>query len=89
MQKQIIAGLVLLYCSYVVAQNLEEARRIQATVLGVDAHNDTAQRVLIEKVDIGQRLSDGMIDLPRLQEGGVHVFFPWSFSKGWQSMERD
>ena len=75
MHKQIIAGLVLLWCSYVVAQNPDEARRIQATVLGVDAHNDTAQRVLIEKVDIGQRLSDGMIDLPRLQEGGVHVPF--------------
>jgi membrane dipeptidase len=56
-------------------QNLEEARRIQAHVLGVDSHNDTMQRVLIEKVDLGQRLPDGMIDLPRLEEGGVHVPF--------------
>ena len=56
-------------------QTLELARRIQAHVLGVDSHNDTMQRVLIEKVDLGQRLPDGMIDLPRLQEGGVHVPF--------------
>ena len=57
------------------AQNMDEARRIQSHVLGVDAHNDTAQRVLIDKADIGQRLPDGMIDLPRLQEGGIHVPF--------------
>ena len=56
-------------------QSLDEARRIQANVLGVDSHNDTMQRVLIEKVDLGQRLADGMIDLPRLQEGGIHVPF--------------
>jgi membrane dipeptidase len=33
------------------------------------------QRVLIEKVDLAQRLPDGMIDFPRLREGGVHVPF--------------
>jgi membrane dipeptidase len=67
--------LLLLSCWLGFAQNLDEARRIQARVLGVDSHNDTLQRVLIEKVDIGQRLPDGMIDLPRLEEGGVHVPF--------------
>jgi membrane dipeptidase len=56
-------------------QNLDEARRIQGTVLGADTHNDTAQRILIEKVDITQRLPDGMNDLPRLREGGMHVPF--------------
>ncbi len=54
---------------------MAEARHIQATVLGVDSHNDTAQRVLIEGVDLGQRLPDGMVDLARLREGGVHVPF--------------
>jgi membrane dipeptidase len=66
---------VLLLVSCSLAQNLDEARRIQAGVLGFDTHNDTAQRVLIDKADIGQRSSDGMIDLPRLEEGGVHVPF--------------
>ena len=66
---------MLSFASYSAAQNLDEARRIQATVLGFDTHNDTAQRVLIDKADIGQRSSQGMIDLPRLQEGGMHVPF--------------
>jgi len=57
------------------SQQLEQARRIQSNVLGIDGHNDTAQRVLIEHVDITQRLPDGMLDIPRLREGGVHVPF--------------
>jgi len=69
------AGITIFIVSTCSSQNLDEARRIQAGVLGFDTHNDTAQRVLIEKVDIGSRLPDGMIDLPRLQEGGVHVPF--------------
>lgn len=66
---------LLLLARCCLAQNMEEARRIQAKVLGFDTHNDTAQRVLIDKADIGQRLPDGMVDLPRLQEGGIHVPF--------------
>src|SRR4029077_4610821 len=73
--KQVCITMTLLLRVLAQGQNLEEARRIQAQVLGVDSHNDTMQRVLIEKVDLGQRLPDGMIDLPRLQEGGVHVPF--------------
>src|SRR5262249_47532601 len=66
----------LLSCAALAAgQSMEDAKRIQAGVLGVDSHNDTAQRVLIERVDIGNRLPDGMVDLPRLREGGVHVPF--------------
>jgi len=57
------------------SQQLEQARRIQSNVLGIDGHNDTAQRVLIEHIDITQRLPDGMLDIPRLREGGVHVPF--------------
>jgi membrane dipeptidase len=67
------AAVMLLLAGACLAQNMDEARRIQA--LGVDTHNDTAQRVLIDKADIGQRLPDGMVDLPRLQEGGIHVPF--------------
>src|SRR5215813_13604353 len=57
------------------AQQMDEAHRIQASVLGVDSHNDTLQRVLIEVVDIGSRLTDGQVDIPRLLEGGMHVPF--------------
>lgn len=58
-----------------VAQVSDEAKWIQSRVLGVDSHNDTLQRVLIEGVDIGKRLPDGAVDLPRLREGGMHVPF--------------
>jgi membrane dipeptidase len=53
----------------------QRARRIQAEVIGIDSHIDTMQRVLMEHVDIGQRLSDGQADLVRLQEGGMHAPF--------------
>ena len=62
--------------STALAQPAEDnARRIQASVLGIDAHNDSMQRVLYENVDLGKRLPDGMIDFPRLAEGGIHVPF--------------
>ena len=71
---------------------ITEAKRIQATVLGVDSHNDNAQRILIEGVDIGQRLPDGTVDLPRLREGGVHVpfFALWvpSYYRGAEAVRR-
>ncbi|HMK31647.1 MAG TPA: dipeptidase [Terriglobales bacterium] len=57
------------------AQQVDQAHRIQASVLGVDTHNDTVQRIIFEHVDIGQRLSSGTIDLPRLRDGGMHVPF--------------
>ena len=44
-------------------------------LLTVDAHNDTVQQILLERVDIGIRQSDGGIDLPRLREGNVSVPF--------------
>ena len=82
-----------LYASVVSAQEAHEnARHIQASVLGVDSHNDTLQRVLIENVDIGNRLPDGTIDLQRLQEGGIHVpfFALWvpTYYKGSEAVRR-
>ncbi len=53
----------------------ERARRIQSEIIGIDSHIDTMQRVLIEHVDIGKRLTDGQADLVRLQEGGMHAPF--------------
>src|ERR1700687_1375935 len=66
---------LLLVLPLSIGQQNDEAERVHATTLGVDAHNDTLQRVLLEDVDIGKRLADGEIDLPRLREGGVHVPF--------------
>jgi membrane dipeptidase len=41
----------------------------------VDTHIDTPQRILIEKVDIGRRLPDGHIDIPRMRQGGLDALF--------------
>jgi membrane dipeptidase len=57
------------------ADTMEDARRIQRTVLGVDGHNDTVQDIAMFGADIGQRRSEGSVDLPRLREGGMHVPF--------------
>ena len=70
----------------------DRARHIQASVLGVDGHNDTVQRIMFENVDIGNRLPDGAIDIPRLQEGGIHVpfFALWvpTYYKGSEAVRR-
>ena len=70
----------------------EAARRIQSSVLGFDTHNDTIQRVVYLNADLGKRSSDGMIDLPRLREGGIHVpfFALWvpTYYKGSEAVRR-
>lgn len=71
---------------------LARARHIQSEVLGIDGHNDAIQHVIYENVDLGNRLSDGMIDLPRLREGGMHVpfFALWvpTYYKGTEAVRR-
>jgi len=69
-----------------------EAQRIQSSVLGVDTHNDTIQRVMYENADLGKRSTDGTIDFPRLREGGIHVpfFALWvpTYYKGSEAVRR-
>jgi membrane dipeptidase len=38
-----------------------------------DCHNDLAYRVLYEKLNIGDRLPGGQVDIPRLREGNIDV----------------
>ena len=54
---------------------LAQARAIHAASIGVDSHIDTAQRILIENLDISKRQSTGHVDIPRLREGGVRAPF--------------
>jgi len=71
---------------------LARARRINQQAVGIDAHIDTLQRVLIENADIGQRLSKGHVDIPRLREGGMDVpfFALWvpTYYKGAEAVRR-
>jgi len=67
--------LIVTLAAFAADDTAERARRIQSEVIGIDSHIDTMQRVLMEHVDIGQRLTDGQADLVRLREGGMHAPF--------------
>ena len=49
----------------------ERARRIHASLIGMDSHIDTLQRVLNENVDVSRRQPTGHVDLPRLKAAGM------------------
>src|SRR5215472_4201793 len=86
-------ALLITCSSWAIPQTLDErARRIQKDVLGIDGHNDSGQHVIYENVDLANRLRDGMIDLPRLREGGIHApfFALWvpTYYKGAEAVRR-
>lgn len=51
------------------------ARKLHFSSMVVDTHDDTTQRFLHGKFDIGARHSDGGIDIPRMREGGLDAIF--------------
>jgi membrane dipeptidase len=69
-------AIVTLCSGFLAAEDIDaKARRIQSEVLGIDGHEDTVQHVIYGNVDLANRLPDGMVDLPRLREGGMHAPF--------------
>jgi membrane dipeptidase len=59
------------------------AKKLHFASIVVDTHDDTTQRFLDGKFDIGERHTDGSIDIPRMREGGLDaIFFSiWMSSK--------
>jgi membrane dipeptidase len=53
----------------------ERARKLHFTSIVVDTHDDTTQRLLDGKFDLGDRASSGSIDIPRMREGGLGAIF--------------
>jgi len=51
------------------------ARKLHFSSIVVDTHDDTTQRFLDGKFDIGARNSSGSIDIPRMREGGLDAIF--------------
>ena len=86
--------LVISLCSFTtLAQDLENrARQMQRRVLGIDGHNDAVQHVIYENAELANRLPDGMIDIPRLRQGGIHApfFALWvpTYYKGAEAVRR-
>jgi membrane dipeptidase len=53
----------------------ERARKLHFSSIVVDAHDDTTQRFLDGKFDLGTRRSAGSIDIPRMREGNLSAIF--------------
>jgi membrane dipeptidase len=51
----------------------DDVDKLHKEALVWDCHNDLVYRVLYEKLDIGDRLPAGHVDIPRLKEGHVDV----------------
>jgi len=61
----------------------EKARKLHFSSIVVDTHDDTTQRFLDGKFDLGERSATGSIDIPRMREGnlGAIFFSIWMESK--------
>jgi len=53
----------------------ERARKLHFSSIVVDTHDDTTQRLLDGKFDLGTRSSAGSIDIPRMREGNLSAIF--------------
>jgi membrane dipeptidase len=53
----------------------ERARKVHFSSIVLDTHDDTTQRMLIKGFDLGQRHTDGHVDIPRMREGGMNAIF--------------
>lgn len=51
------------------------AKKLHFSSIVVDTHDDTTQRFLDGKFDIGARNATGSIDIPRMKEGGLGAIF--------------
>src|SRR5947208_5575903 len=53
----------------------ERARKLHFSSIVVDTHDDTTQRFLDGKFDLGPRSATGSIDIPRMREGNLSAIF--------------
>jgi membrane dipeptidase len=53
----------------------EKARKLHFSSIVVDTHDDTTQRFLDGKFDLGTRSPTGSIDIPRMREGNLGAIF--------------
>jgi membrane dipeptidase len=53
----------------------QQAHDLHFSSIVIDTHDDTTQRLLDPKFDLGMRHDDGGIDIPRMREGGLNAIF--------------
>src|SRR2546430_76112 len=71
----IVAGGCLMAMGVAADSVSEKAKKLTHSAIVVDTHDDTTQRLLDPKFDLGVRHSDGSIDIPRMKEGGLDGIF--------------
>ena len=79
----LILVLILTGCGNSEDRLVKKADKIHKTILTVDTHCDTPMEFSNPGFDLGKRRSTGSVDLPRMQEGGLHSeFFAVFISQG-------
>ena len=53
----------------------DQAKKLHASAIVVDTHDDTTQRFLDGKFDLGPRDANGSIDIPRMKAGNLDAIF--------------
>jgi membrane dipeptidase len=53
----------------------ERAKKLHFSSLVVDTHDDTTQRLLDDKFDLGVHHPDGSVDIPRMRKGNLSAIF--------------
>jgi len=53
----------------------DKAKSLHFSSIVIDTHDDTTQRLLDPKFDLGVRHSDGSIDVPRMRDGNLSALF--------------
>jgi len=53
----------------------QKARDLHFRSIVIDTHDDTTQRLLDPKFDLGARHTDGSVDIPRMRDGGLGGIF--------------
>jgi membrane dipeptidase len=73
------AAIVSFFCITFAAQPADEisarARKLQASSIVLDTHDDTTQRFFSKDFDLGKSNPTGSIDIPRMREGGMNAIF--------------
>jgi membrane dipeptidase len=71
----ILGGALLLAGAMKDVSVSERGRKLHFSSIVVDTHDDTTQRFLDGKFDLGDRHTSGSIDIPRMKEGGLSAIF--------------
>lgn len=71
----ILGGLLPLLALSTRKEISPKARDLHFRSIVVDTHDDTTQRLLNPRFDLGARHADGSIDIPRMREGGLGAIF--------------